>query len=260
MEAASNPFVARMDVWQQTQEMAHRLPDPPPSHKYVHNADFVIKPRFASTKVEVRNQDTVLAGVTLMNEGLNPVLLNMADPKTPGGVVQMGSGAQEESLCRVSNYHRTLVPSLYPLAPLEGVYSSQVTVFRTPESDCWQPMRHPYWTSFIAVPGLYMPTLEDGALKDVDRNVLRAKVELILQMASVNGHDSVVLGALGCGAFKCPPLDVARTFRECLERYDGVFNKVVFAVMSTDDDSYIVRRHDGEDSNFATFLSVLGAG
>ncbi len=62
-----------------------------------------------TTEVRVENKDCVLAAKELIDAGYNPAMLNLADLYTPGGLVEYGSGAQEENLCRRSN----LVLSLY---------------------------------------------------------------------------------------------------------------------------------------------------
>ena len=61
------------------------------------------------TEVRVENDDCVLVAKRLIDEGYNPAMLNLADLYTPGGLVEYGSGAQEENLCRRSN----LILSLY---------------------------------------------------------------------------------------------------------------------------------------------------
>lgn len=61
------------------------------------------------TEVYVENKDCVLAAKDLIDAGYNPAMLNLADLYTPGGLVEYGSGAQEENLCRRSN----LILSLY---------------------------------------------------------------------------------------------------------------------------------------------------
>ena len=42
-----------------------------------------------------------------------------------------------------------------------------------------------------------------------DRGLTKAKMRLTLRLAAIKGHSRLVLGALGCGAFKNPTEDVA---------------------------------------------------
>jgi len=65
------------------------------------------------------------------------------------------------------------------------------------------------------------------------------------------GHDSLVLGAYGCGAFHNPPGDMARIFREVFEEpeFKGAFRHVSFAIF---DDSFCGRAWNPE-GNFLPF-------
>jgi uncharacterized protein (TIGR02452 family) len=47
-----------------------------------------------------------------------------------------------------------------------------------------------------------------------------------------SGVTKLVLGAMGCGAYGCPPRPVAREMKKALEReeFEGWFGEVVFAV------------------------------
>lgn len=44
-----------------------------------------------------------------------------------------------------------------------------------------------------------------------------------------------VVGAMGCGAFGNPPLEVARCYREVLEEgeFNGAFEAILFAVLDS---------------------------
>ena len=60
------------------------------------------------TEIRVEDKDCVLAAKELIDAGYTPAMLNLADLYTPGGLVEYGSGAQEENLCRRSNLIHTL--------------------------------------------------------------------------------------------------------------------------------------------------------
>jgi uncharacterized protein (TIGR02452 family) len=57
-------------------------------------------------------------------------------------------------------------------------------------------------------------------------------VLLVLRLAGTNGVTKLVLGAMGCGAYGCPPRAVAQEMKSALEREEfvGWFETVVFAV------------------------------
>ena len=51
-------------------------------------------------------------------------------------------------------------------------------------------------------------------------------------MAATNNVTNLVLGAMGCGAYGCPPRAVAREMKSVLEsdEFGGWFENIVFAV------------------------------
>jgi uncharacterized protein (TIGR02452 family) len=119
-------------------------------------------------------------------------------------------------------------------------------------------LRDPYQLSFIAVPAIRNPVLsESGAMTPRDAFLFKKKVELVFQIAAAAGHDSIVTGAFGCGAWNCPPEHVAMIFRAVLEKYNGVFKKVVFACYQLNGAS---RGYNAQSvSNYEVFKRVLEA-
>lgn len=57
----------------------------------------------------------------------------------------------------------------------------------------------------------------------------------VFRVLAQHGVTHCVLGAMGCGAFQNPPLEVARIYKEVLdeEEWSGVFDEIVFAVLDT---------------------------
>lgn len=70
----------------------------------------------------------------------------------------------------------------------------------------------------------------------------------IFRVLAVNNVTHCVLGAMGCGAFQNPPLQVSLLFRDVLEEgeFNGVFEEIIFAVLDT----------RGE-KNYAIFRDIL---
>ena len=65
------------------------------------------------------------------------------------------------------------------------------------------------------------------------RELTKDKMRLCLRMAGVKGHTMLVLGAIGCGAFRNPPEEVAKCWMEVLSEVEfagGWFNEIWFAV------------------------------
>lgn len=79
-----------------------------------------------------------------------------------------------------------------------------------------------------------------GALESQDRldadaleAALRRRAEFVLAVAAHHGVTHLVLGAWGCGVFRNDPVLVADAFaRPLRDRFRGVFDEVVFAIMA----------------------------
>jgi len=100
----------------------------------------------------------------------------------------------------------------------------------------------------ISIAGLRKPKLNNGIYYDDDRKLLTSKIESIFKIALANGHDSLVLGAIGCGVFKNPPIEVANIFKIMIRIYGKHFKKIGFAIL-------IVKETDQDNIN--TFKKVL---
>jgi len=80
-------------------------------------------------------------------------------------------------------------------------------------------------------------------------------MRIIFHIALVNGHDSIVLSAMGCGAFKNPPRHIALLFKEVMqeEAYIGKFKYLVFAII---DDGNAGKAHNPQ-GNIVPFQDVF---
>ncbi len=231
----------------------------------------------ADTLLSVLNVDCIIATRDLVEQGFNPAVLNMASLYHPGGGVLQGSGAQEEELCRRS----TLAISLYQFSlpggrygdladmvgvkrraeryPMDntygGIYSPGITFFRGTQDQGYVLLEETFQAAVISVASLnYNPkhghnTLDNGNIPESDKPVLKEKIRTILRIGALKGHDSLVLGALGCGAFCTPPAQMARLFHEVLDEpeFDGRFRKIIFAIIDSP-----------SSNNFKPFKKELG--
>jgi uncharacterized protein (TIGR02452 family) len=234
----------RIRVWELTKALCG-MRDPVPKRKSYDPRNWPMTGVF-DTDVSVQNVDSVVAGESLLRRGLRPLVLVFADDSFAGGSVQLGSGAQEESIFRRTNLSRALIPSLYPIGPTDAILCTDVTVFRGTEEEGCPFLQNPFRLSFIACPGVRCRNAEMSATEVV---ALRVKVRLILQVALDAGYDAIVLGALGCGAWRCPPPQVATVFDEELKSCRGAFASVVFACLETSRGT----------SNFDVFSRVFAA-
>ena len=219
------------------------------------------------TFVEVQNIDCLYAGVELKKQGYNPAVLNMASRRNPGGGVATGAGAQEETLFRRTNLFRSLYQFAsyaeqygikrsrhqYPLdRNFGGVYTPDAIYFRKSEQKGYALLDEPITLSFITVAGMNRPDLTvDGMIADHHVGSIKNKIRTIFRMGLAHGHDSLVLGALGCGAFRNPPRHVARLFHEVLDEpeFKDKYRLIVFAIL---DDHNAHQKHNPE-GNYKPF-------
>jgi uncharacterized protein (TIGR02452 family) len=212
--------------------------------------------------------DCVEAGLRMQDQGLNPVVLNMANAFHPGGGYLSGAGAQEENLCRRSAYCLALEApeSLYqltgqrkedhyPLGDDGGLYTPNVLILRESEDAGYKWLSHPRHLSFVAVAAIDRPRVTRDRiprLASPDREITAEKIRMILRIADYHRHDALVLSALGCGAFANPPADVAAVFHEVFSEpeFYGAFKQITFAIL---DDQNAGKAHN-PDGNFRPFL------
>lgn len=252
-----NVYLERMLCYRDTQARARAHPPPPASVKLVWTLDLppLEPPRVdrGTIRVSVQDMDSIDCGLKYLRMGHNPVVMNLADDCWPGGCVETGSGAQEESLFRRTNLCSTLTLGHYPIHDDELVYSPGVTVLKSSEATGWLVMEPPLEElAFISCPGIKFPQLDyptpdssrhEARLRPIDEDRLRVKLRLILRCAALRGHDAVIMGALGCGAWKNPAPHVADVYAEVLAEpeFRGHFAHVVIAVLRRADDMYIIR-------------------
>ena len=190
-------------------------------------------------------------------------VLNFASATNPGGGVVKGSSAQEESLCRISTLYFNLnVHEMWdgfysphraagdPLHNDDIIYTPRVVVFK---SDTDHPAllaeRDWYEVDVIscAAPNLREKPSNGMNSGDGDRRAKISTGELhrlherrlarILDVASANGAEAIVLGAFGCGAFRNDPLVVASAAAAVVPRYRTLFKAIEFAVYCRPDDT-----------------------
>ena len=203
-------------------------------------------PTYSQTKIYVENKDTFHKAREL---GPACAVLNMASFSCPGGGVLKGSRAQEEELCRRSNLYLSLCyyhpeyakqiyesasdDSHYPIPLYGGIYSPCVSVFKSASS--YSYLEQPYICSVISVPGVKKPEIDPktGLMLPKYETMMCGKIRAILRIALINGHSKLVLGALGCGAYGCPPKHVAQLFKKVLEEKEfvGHFEEICFAIL-----------------------------
>lgn len=207
---------------------------------------------YKNTNVCLSENDTV--SVIRKKANGKTAVLNFASFKNPGGGFMTGSMAQEEALCHETslypvlkrfkskyyndNCHR-LHDGLYENAAL---YTKDVLVF---EEDTLVTKCD---IITCAAPNVKAFKIKNAkcSCDDVIAETLKDRIQFMLDIALVNGVDTLILGAWGCGVFGCDPEQVARIMCECLiTDYKGDFEQVIFAIPNA----------SGE--NFKAFKKVL---
>ena len=101
-------------------------------------------------------------------------------------------------------------------------------------------------------PRVVGPKLDDAGMIDCSLiEPVKNKIRTIFRLGLKHGHDSLVLGALGCGAFCNPPEHIARLFHEVMKEpeFANKFKLIDFAILE-DHNSH--RRHNSE-GNYLPF-------
>ena len=219
------------------------------------------------TKVIVECNDCLVAAGRLVNEGYNPVLLNFASAGHPGGGVESGARAQEETICRRSTLTRSIYSfdakyaSRYGYALQAGehypivsefsvVYSPAVTVFRE-GIDCLL-MEDPYDVAVVTCAALNLngkypiKLTPDGHMPQTAIDITRNKIQTVFRIGLTYGHDCLVLGAFGCGAVRNPRSEMARLFHEVMEEpeFKDKFRLITFS---------IIEDHNSKNANLIAF-------
>ncbi len=223
-----------------------------------------------ATVCDAVNEDCIETARKLVADGYRPIMLNMANRHTPGGGVINGARAQEESLFRQSNlcvslyqfdeYHARLLGlplgnGRYPMdRNTGGIYSGRVTFFRTSSRNGDALVETPFECAVVSVAAINRPDLmPDGSLVDWAVVATKNKIRTMFRIGLLHGHDAIVLGAWGCGAFRNPPEHMARLFHEVLEEdeFARKYRIVRFAV---------IEDHNSRHSNFAPFDREFNSG
>ena len=182
-------------------------------------------------------------------------VLNFASATNPGGGVESGSSAQEESLCRCSTLYPTLdqewLWQKYYLKNRDAhdnlhtdtcIYSPGVIICKTDDAYP-ERMEEKDWVTVdvitCAAPNLRrrpgnIHNPEYGTVKTISPEELYRlhlqRAKHILHVAAVNDADALVLGAFGCGAFRNDPQVVAKAYADALPEYKEYFRLIEFAV------------------------------
>ncbi len=189
------------------------------------------------TVIEVANETTLASARRLLDSGHNPVALNFAAATHPGGGFLSGARAQEEYLARSSGLYAAIKNNpMYefhranydPLYTNYAICSPAVPVFRADDGTL---LEEPYTVAIITSPAVNASQLDPARCSEI-KPAMWQRILKVLTIGILHGHDSIVLGAWGCGAFGNDSSEIARLFKDALEKnFKGAYRRVIFAIL-----------------------------
>lgn len=203
--------------------------------------------------------------------GQKIAVLNFASSTSPGGGVETGASAQDESLCRVSTlypclkdktaWNRFYSPHRAARNPLHNddiIYTQDVVVLK---DDDYNLLSMPFQVDVITCAAPNLRQKPSNSYNKHDGDAIRiSRVDLlklhekrarkIISVAAMNGGDVLILGAFGCGAFRNDPDVVAQAYHNVLPSFLNHFKTIEFAVYCPPNDQ----------SNYLAFRKMLADG
>lgn len=200
-------------------------------------------------------------------KGRRVCVLNFASARNPGGGVERGASAQEESLCRTSTLffnltHESAQKDFYQPHNIRGnqeygmhynddcIYTPGVTVFKT-DAAFAERMHERDWFQVnvisCAAPNLRNDNMDALIFSDLQQ-IHEKRLRRILSVAAAHENEVLILGAFGCGAFRNPPDVVAAAMKKVVEEFLYHFKTIEIAVWCPPND----------DTNYRVFNRVMG--
>jgi hypothetical protein len=181
-------------------------------------------------------------------------VLNMANAELPGGLYLEGFGAQEENMYRRTNCHfhvhdnemdEEKIYYTQEMTALINGFSGHVYLDVQTPRICIKGSEGPNISGYDDLsPSDYFLFYElKSAADNISRDnpfseaSMRKKIAAQLDTLKAANVRCVVLSAFGCGAFGNPPTEVARIYREELQKRLEDFDDVAFAIFTSEFDS-----------------------
>jgi len=156
----------------------------------------------------------------------NPLILIFADDNVPGGT--WISSCQEETLFRRSALFGHLPKTMYPIGEREILLAYDVPIYHIEDNYNSLDYNVLYRFNFIALPCVKYYNGEEYLYI-----ILRDKIRLLYQTCIINDYNTIILGALGCGAYGCNPKHVAKVFKEVQDEYENCGINIIYSFIGS---------------------------
>lgn len=210
-------------------------------------------------KFLVVDQTTVEAILENQSKSNKMGVLNFSKSNHLNNNLKHKNPTQEETLLLSSNLHKSLLscnPNYFEDQRTGNVslqdsliVSKNVVIFR---DTCYRLLKKKAVVdTIISCPAVNLAEVIKCNLDSHSINlIMEQKIRLIINQFIIEGVDTLILGAFGCGTLSNKPYDVARIFKKILitEKLGYHFNLVVFA---------IPRREVAIDYNFESFKNTI---
>ncbi len=175
--------------------------------------------------IHISEGDMISTAYELASQGKKVAILNFASERQPGGGVRKGATAQEEQLCVRTELYMALdaQAGLYRNNAMhEVLVSYDIEIFK----DQNFKMVPPVTVAIITAAAPRQPKTVGGVITD-SRVLTHIGIKMRKILRAARGCDVLILGAWGCGAFKCPPGHMAELMVRELKQVDYEVHFVV---------------------------------
>lgn len=235
----------------------------------------------AKSKMLLVDADTVTAAVDYAKKGKKVLIVNFANNYTCGGGYKGAARAQEEDIFRRStaafalstewglqktDFYADRGDGKKGIATGEearAIITTDLKAIRGPKSTQFEFLPEEAWQTFSMITvGAYdinsserkMFVKDSAKLNATGAAVMKKRIALIFQAAAALNCDTIIAGAIGCGAFGNDPEQIAQLHKEVIEEmYPDLAETIVFAIPRHPTD----RTHN---ANYDAFNKVLFPG
>ena len=163
----------------------------------------------------------------------------------------------------------THIPDVYPMdINFGGIYSPNVCFFRNNLTKYYSLRDVSFECSIITVASLSNRETNEytndeskyfdneGYLTIEGKEIEKNKIRTIYRIALENNHDSIILGAFGCGVYKLHPEEVSQLFKEVIEEdeFKNAFKLIAFAIYEGKGSKRIIV---GKNGKFKPFYDIF---